>query len=167
MSHVEPLGAPFVSQISFGLCDLIGVVREHVVDSAAVDIAVFSEMLHGDAGALDVPARISHLVEEGRLPLESLILKLGLSEPENEVSLVLLIGVLFNAFSDAYCQIFLLMLAEYVVFVQLGSIEVNVSAGLVSVAFVKEHLNHVDVFGDQVCGGFHNVRSPDVQFGAV
>ena len=114
-----------------------------------------------------MPSGISHLIKEGGFPLEGLVLKLGLGEPENEVCLVLLVFILFNALSYSYCQILLVVFAEDVVSVQLGSIEVYVSACLVGIALFKENADHVDVLGDQVRGRFNNVRSLDVQLGAV
>ena len=75
---VEPLGAPGVSQVALALGDLVGVVGEGVVDAAAVDVQPLAQIFHGDAGALDVPAGIAHA--PGGVPLEGLILKLGLGK---------------------------------------------------------------------------------------
>ena len=71
---MEPVIAPLVSEISLGLRDLIGVVRKGVVDPAAVDIEIFAEVLHAYAGALNVPAGISHAPRA--VPFEFLIVKL-------------------------------------------------------------------------------------------
>ena len=60
MIHMEPVIAPLVSQVGFGLCDLIGVMRENIIHSATMNIHIFSKMLHADAGALDMPSRVSN-----------------------------------------------------------------------------------------------------------
>ena len=99
MVDMEPLGAPGVAQVALGLGDLVGVVGEGVVDAAAVEVQILAVVLHGDAGALNVPAGIAHA--PGGIPLQGLILKLGLGEPEDEVVLVALVGVLLHALPDA------------------------------------------------------------------
>ena len=104
--HVEPVVAPLVAKVAFGLGDFVGVMREGIVDAAAVNIEVLAEVLHGDAGALDVPAGIANA--PGRIPLEGLIFKLGLGEPQNEVVLVALVGVLLHALADTDSQILLI-----------------------------------------------------------
>ena len=102
------------------LGDLVGVVGEGVVDAAAVDVQILAQMLHADAGALDVPAGIAHA--PGGVPFEGLVLELGLGEPEDEVVLVALVGVLLHALADADGQIFLVVLIEDIVALQLGGV---------------------------------------------
>ena len=41
---MEPVSAPFVSEICFALRDFVRVMRECVVHTAAVDIKIFAEM---------------------------------------------------------------------------------------------------------------------------
>ena len=48
-----------MSEIGLTLCNFIGMVRENIVHAATVDIHVFAQMLHADAGAFNVPAGIS------------------------------------------------------------------------------------------------------------
>ena len=79
MVDMEPVVAPLVAQVALGLGDLVGVVGEGIVDAAAVDVQILAQVLHGDAGALDVPAGIAHA--PGRIPLQRLILELRLGEP--------------------------------------------------------------------------------------
>ena len=59
------------------------------------------------------------------------------------------------------------MLAEYVVSVKLGSVEVYVSACLVCIALIEEGLDHLDIIRDEIGRRFNHIRSPDVQLGAV
>ncbi len=70
---MEPVVAPFMPKIGFALRNLIGMVRENIVDTAAVQIEGFPQMLHADGGALDMPARISHAPRA--FPFQFLILK--------------------------------------------------------------------------------------------
>jgi hypothetical protein len=163
--NVEPVIAPFMAEISLALCDFVCVMRESVVDSAAVKIEIFAEILHAYAGALNVPAGISDAPR--RIPFKFLIVELGACEPENEVSLIALVFVVFNAFTDAYCEIFLLEVIENVVFFELGSIEVDISASLISVAFFEEGGNHLDKFVDIACSRNNNIRSFYVKLFAV
>jgi hypothetical protein len=98
-----------------------------VVYAAAVNVQILAQMLHGDAGALDVPAGIAHA--PGRVPFQGLILKLGLGEPQHKVVFVALVGVLVHAVADAHGQIFLVEVVEDVILLQLGGVEVDVAAG--------------------------------------
>ena len=56
---MHPVFAPGVAQVRLRLGDLVGMVGESVVDAAAVDVQVLPQILHGDTGALDVPAGVS------------------------------------------------------------------------------------------------------------
>ena len=103
MKHVEPMCAPLVTEISFALCDLVGVVGECVVDTAAVDVEILAQVLHGDSGALDMPTGITET--PGTVPFQLLILNLGFGEPEHEVGLVALCKVLFNAVAHTNCKV--------------------------------------------------------------
>ena len=71
---MHPVVAPFVSEIRLGLSDLVSVVGEGVVDTAAVDVEIIAEVLHGNTGALNVPAGVADT--PGGVPLERLILEL-------------------------------------------------------------------------------------------
>ena len=56
---MEPVVAPFVTEIRLTLSDLVCVVGERVVDTAAVDIEVFAVVFLAYASALNVPAGIT------------------------------------------------------------------------------------------------------------
>ena len=58
--YMEPVITPFMSDVRLTLRDLIRMMREDIVHTAAVNIHVFAQMLHADAGAFDMPARISY-----------------------------------------------------------------------------------------------------------
>ena len=162
---MEPVVAPLVAQEAFRLGNFVGVVGEGIVDAAAVDVQIRAQMLHGNAGALDVPAGIAHT--PGRVPLESLILKLGLGKPQHKVVLVSLIGVLFHAFTDSYSQIFLIMVVKDVVFLQRGGIEVHIASGKIGLPLVKQSLHHMNIFSNAVGGRLHHVGTLDIQLVAV
>ena len=154
-----------MAEIRFALRDFVGVVGEGVVNAAAVDVKILPKMLHADAGAFDVPARISHT--PGRIPLELLILKFGLCEPKHEVCLVALIVVRLHAFAHAHGKVFFLMLVKDVVLIELRGIEVNVAARLVGIAAFNQPLDQADVFLNAIRCRFNNVRPLDVQLPAV
>ena len=71
---MEPVVAPLMTEISLALCYLICVVGECVVDAAAVNVKIFTEMLHTYAAALDMPAGVAY--SPRAVPLEFLIVKL-------------------------------------------------------------------------------------------
>ena len=101
-----------------------------------MEVKVLAEVLHTDAGALDVPAGIANAPRG--LPLELLIVELGLCEPEHEISLVALVSVLLNTLSHADLEIFLAEISENVVFLELGGVEIDVAAGFIGVALVHK-----------------------------
>ena len=70
-----------------------------------MNIQILTQVLHGDAGALNVPAGVAHA--PGGIPLEGLILELGLGEPEDEVVLVALVRILLHALAHADGEILL------------------------------------------------------------
>ena len=90
---------------------------ERVVDTAAVQVKVFAEVVHGYSGAFDVPSGITY--SPRAVPFQLLILEFGFGEPQNKVGLVALSLVLFNALSNAYFKVLRVMLVEDIVFVEL------------------------------------------------
>ena len=62
-----------------------------------------------------MPTRIAN--SPGRIPLQRLILKLGFSEPQNEVISVFLIGILLHAIANTYGQILLIVVIKDLVLV--------------------------------------------------
>ena len=79
MMDMEPVVAPLVAQIAFTLGDLVGMMWEGVIDTAGVDVQILAQVLHRDAGALDMPAGITDT--PGRIPLQGLVLELRLGKP--------------------------------------------------------------------------------------
>ena len=71
---MKPIVAPFVSKICLALRDLVGMMRKGIIYSAAVYVKTLAEMLHTDARAFDMPARITD--SPRGIPFERLILKL-------------------------------------------------------------------------------------------
>ena len=162
---MEPVGAPGMAQVALRLGNLVGVVGEGVVHAAAVEVQVLPVVLHGDAGALDVPAGVAHT--PGGVPLEGLVLKLALGEPEDEVISVALVGVLLHALPDTHGQVLLIVVVEDVVPLQLGGVKVHVAHGKIRVPRVHQLLDDPDIVADQARGGLNHVRSFDVQLPAV
>ena len=162
---MEPIIAPLMPHKSLTLCDLVGVVGEGVIYAAAVDVKILAQMLHTDARALDVPAGVTDT--PGAVPLELLIVKLGLSEPKHEVCLVLLVLILFNALADTYLEILLLEVVENVVLIELRGIEIDVSARLVSVALFNKSLNGLyKLVNAGGCGSYY-LGGLDIELSAI
>ena len=115
--NVEPVFAPLVTEGGLTLSYLVGMVREGVVYSSAMDVKVFAEVLSRNAGAFDMPTGISY--SPGRIPLKLLILKLRLGKPKHEVRLVSLVSVRLNAIANAYLEVVLLEVVKEVIFIKL------------------------------------------------
>ena len=165
MVNVEPVVAPLVAQIAFGLGDFIGMMGEGVVDAACVDIQLLTQVLHGNAGALDMPAGIPHA--PGRVPFQGLVFEFGFGEPENKVVFVLFIQVLFHALPDTHGQVFFVVVVENVILIQSGSVKVDVAPCNVGASFIQQGLYHVNVFINAVGGRLHHIRALNVQLVAV
>ena len=58
--NVKPMLAPLVTEGRLALRYLVGVVREGVIYTAAMDIKIFAKVLSCYTGALDVPAGITY-----------------------------------------------------------------------------------------------------------
>ena len=150
-----------MTEVALALRDLVRVVREGVVHAAAVQVEVFAVVLHRNAGALDVPARISDA--PGGIPLERLILELGLREPEDEVVLVLLVLILLHAFAHADGEVFLVVVIEDIVARELARVEVHIAAGDIGVAGVEQLRDDLDIIVDQARCGLDDVGALDVE----
>ena len=96
-----------MTKICLTLGDLVCVVRKRIINASAVKIKIFSQVLHADAGALYMPAGITHAPR--RIPFKLLIVELGACKPENKISFIALIFVVFNSVTNAYRKIFLLV----------------------------------------------------------
>ena len=114
---MEPVITPFVTDISLALCYFVGVVRESIVNAAAMDIKVLAEIFERDCRALDVPSGISHAPRA--VPFQLLRIELRLCEPKHEISLVALVSVRLNALTDAHGEVFLFKIMEHIVFFKL------------------------------------------------
>ena len=154
-----------MTEVALALRDLVRVVREGVVHAAAVQVEILAVVFHRNAGAFDMPTRIAHA--PGRIPFERLILKLGLGEPENEVVLVLLVLVLLHAFAHADGEVFLVVVVEDIVTLELARVEIDVAAGEVGIAGVEQLRDDLDIIVDQARCGLDDVGALDVELLAV
>src|SRR5699024_6226972 len=136
VEYMHPVLAPLVPQIGLALGDFIGVVGEGVVDAAAVDIQILTQVFHGDAGALNVPAGVAYA--PGGVPLEVLVLSLVLSEADVAVVPFALDCVVINARTDAYIQIQDVVVIENIVPLQIDEVEVNMTDDLKGVDVVEQ-----------------------------
>ena len=117
MLDMEPVIAPAMTEEGFTLGNFIGMMREDIVYAAAVNIQMLAEILKSNAGALNVPARITYA--PGAVPLKSLILKLGLGKPKNKVVFVLFIGVFVHIISYANQKVIFVVSCENIVIIKL------------------------------------------------
>ena len=140
-------------------------MREGVVNAAAVDIKILTKVLHGYAGAFNVPAGIANA--PGGVPLERLILELGLCKPQDEVVLVALVYVLLNALAHADIEIIGIEVVEDVVALKLGGVKIHIAAGKVGIAGIHELGDYFNVLIDAVCRGLNYVGGLDVELSAV
>ena len=102
-----------MSEISLALRYFVGVVRECIVDTAAVDIESLAEVLHTDAGAFDVPAGVTDTPRA--IPFKLLVVELGFCKPKHEIRLVFLVSVFLNALANTDLKVFLAEIVENVI----------------------------------------------------
>lgn len=117
MHNVHPVFAPRMTNVAFRLRYFVGMVRESIVYAAAMYVKVFAKVFERYTSAFYMPAGVAR--SPRGIPLERLILKLGFGEPKHKVILIALVGVLLHAFAHANGKVLLLMLIEYIVFIQL------------------------------------------------
>ena len=157
---MEPVVTPLVSQIRLTLRDLIGVMRKDIVHSTAVNIQIFAQMLHADAGALNMPARIANT--PWTVPFQLLILELRLGKPENKVCLIALVLILLNVITHANLKILLILTGENIVLFKLTGIEINIAACDICIFLLQQHLDHMDKFRNTVGCRLYNLRNLDI-----
>ena len=87
--------------------------------------------LASDAGALNMPSRITDA--PWAIPFQCLVFKFGFGEPEHEVCLVFLIGILIDIIPYTDQRLEFCLCGENIVIIQFGRVKVNVSACLISV----------------------------------
>ena len=165
MVNMEPVVAPLMAQIAFRLGNLVGVMRECIVNAAGVNIQVFPQVFHGNAGAFNVPARIAHT--PGRIPFQGLVFKFGFGEPKDKVIFILLVGVLFHAFPDTDCQVFFIMVVKNIIFFQCGGIEIDISSGNICLSLLQQGLHHVDIIINAVGSWLYHIGALDIQLVAI
>ena len=162
MMHMEPIIAPLVSNETLSLGNLIGVMRESIIDTAAVDIQILAQVLQRNTGALNMPTGITNA--PGRIPLQRLIFKFTLGKPKDKVILIALICILVNAFTNADGQIILIVIVENIILVQSGSIKVYITTGNVCLTLFNQAFNHGNELRNTTSCRLNHIRLLDVQF---
>ena len=123
---MHPVIAPLVPQIGLALRNLVGVVRERIVNTAAMEVQPLAQMFERNGRALDVPTGIAHA--KGAVPLEFLILEFGLGKPEHKVGFVFLVVVPLHALAHTLGQILGVVVVENIIFLQFGSVKIDIAA---------------------------------------
>ena len=112
-----------------------------------------------------MPAGVAHAPR--RVPLQGLILELGLGEPEDEVVPVALVGILLHALADADGQILLVVVIEDIIALELAGVEIDVAAGLIGIAGVEQLRDDPDIVVNEAGRGLDDVGALDVELAAV
>ena len=60
---MEPIVAPFVTEICFALGNFVCMVRECVINTSTVNIHIFTKVLKADCGAFNMPTGIAYPVK--------------------------------------------------------------------------------------------------------
>ncbi len=112
-----------------------------------------------------MPPRVAN--SPGAVPLELLVLKLGLCEPQHKIRLIALVLVGLNAVPHAHRQILGVLIPENVVMLQPGRVKVHIAPGYIRAAFVQQGLHHLNKVA--YAGGCRHDRSglSDVELRAV
>lgn len=133
---MKPVRAPFVSQIAFGLCNLVCMVWKNIIYSATVNIHILTQMFDSDAGALNMPSRISNT--PWAVPLQCLILEFGFCKPENKIVFIPFIFIFLHIVTHADLQLFLFDCGrKYKIILQSAGIKINISTGLISISLLR------------------------------
>ena len=140
-----------------GLRDLVLVVGEDQVRSAAMDLEVHAQERLGHRRALDVPARPA--LAPGRVPVDVLPLLARL--PEREVLRRLL--ELGRVVALALLHLLERPVGELAVAVEAGDAEVDVTARLVGVAALDQRLDQLDDLRDRLARLRLVVGAPDAE----
>ena len=117
MVDMEPVLAPLMSQICLALRDLIRVMGKDIIDTAAVEIEGFAEVLDADARTLNVPSRVSDAPRT--IPFQLLVLKFGFRKPEDKIGLVPLIRIFLHVLPDAHLQFLFFLGRQHVIIMKL------------------------------------------------
>ena len=158
---MEPVRAPFVSQIAFGLCNLVCMVWKNIIYSATVNIHILTQMFDSDAGALNMPSRISN--PPRAVPLQCLILEFGFCKPENKIVFIPFIFIFLHIVTHADLQLFLFDCGrKYKIILQSAGIKINISTGLISISLFKKYLDHVNKFRNAMGCRFYHIRFFDI-----
>ena len=122
-----------------------------MVDSAAVDVEVLTQVLHAHGAALKVPAGVAF--SPWGIPDHGMVLELGLGEPEHKVMGVTLVAV--HLYAGACLEALPVQEGQLAVVRELVDGEIDVAARFVGVALLFQGLyqvNHLlDVVGGLAC----------------
>lgn len=160
-SHVHPVAREVAILSAFGLSDLVFVVREDEVASAAVDIEGGGEVFGAHARAFDMPSGAT--APPGRIPSGFFLGRFAL--PEGEIAGGFFGFVDFDA--DAVEHFVEVSVGEFTVVFERSDSEVDVSAGLVGISVVEEFLDELDDIGDMLRDAGFDVGLFDVDGGHV
>ncbi len=144
-----------------GLGHFTLVVREDVVDAAAVQVEGHAQVLGGHGRALDVPAGVAPAPRAG--PAQNV---LGLGPlPQREV---LGVALLFaHRHAGAFCLVFHAPARELAVVGVRAHVEVDRAVDLVGVFLLEQHLDHLDLLGHVRRGARRDIRGQHAQRGHV
>ena len=59
------------------------------------------------------------------------------------------------------------MVVEHIIMVQLGGVKIHVAAGNVGIALVQKARDDLNILVNAACGGFHYIRTLDIELSAV
>ena len=135
-------------------------VRECIVNTAAVNVKILAQILQADTGALNVPAGITNT--PGRIPFERLVFKLTLGKPQHKIVLITLIGILLNAFTHTNGQVLFVMVIENIIAFQLGSIKVYIASGNIGKTLFQQTFHDLDKFRNAAGCRLNDLRFLDV-----
>ena len=162
---MEPKAAPRMSEISFALRDLVRMVRECIIDAAAVYVKIFAEILQADRRAFDMPAGITHAPRT--VPLKLLRIEFRFCEPKRKIGFVAFVFVRADAFTDTDFKVFGVMLVENIVLFNLRSVKIHISSALIRISLFKKDFDHVDEIRDAACCRNNRIRFAYIELHAV
>ncbi len=139
---MKPITDKRLTRCRFGLSDLALMMRKLILQTSAMNIDRFAEVLHTHRRALDMPARKSH--SPRRLPLHNMF---GFSFlPKCKVLRITFIATAF--YPARFFLIFDLPARKFTIVRVFRNIEIDIAACFVCKTFINERFDDLDLFYD-------------------
>ena len=98
----------------------------------------------------------------GTVPLELLVIKLGLGEPQHKIAFIPLVGILLHVVPHAHKKLLFALVGEHIIVLQLSGIKIDIAARLIGVTLFQQYPYHMDELRHAARRRLHHVRGFDI-----